>query len=128
MPIFNIHFGHDHGFSERNIEAASLLDALKKAKTMEVNYADFVGQYECGLDVEYIRVLDEDGNEVCWDHPDCIRDHAAHDLLEAAEEFLNSVSTPGNDQICGEHPIDSLRRAVAKARGFCKLPVSRNAP
>lgn len=129
MRIFTIHFGHDHGFSEREIEAASLHDALEKARAIEVDDADFVGHYECSLDVEYIRVLDEDGNALCWEHPDYIRDCAAQDLLQAAEELLASLSAPGIHHRRGDCALafDGLRRAVAKARGFREVPVSQSA-
>lgn len=127
MPTFNIHFGHDHGYSERDIEAASLHDALEKAKTIEVKNADFIGHYECSLEVDYIRVIDAEDGELCWHHPDLIRDYAAQDLLEAAEELLNSVGAPGINRRSGDCALafDGLRRAVAKARGFREASVSR---
>lgn len=130
MPTFNIHFGHDHGFSEREIEAASLREALETAKAIEVVDADFVGHYNCSLDAQYIRVLDADDNELCWDHPDVIRDYAAQELLEAAEELLASLNAPGIQHRRGDCALafDGLRRAVAKARGIREVSVSQTSP
>ena len=130
MPTFNIHFGHDHGFSERVIEAASLREALETAKTIEVVDADFIGNYQCSLDIEYIRVLDADENELCWHHPDVIRDYAAQEVLEAAEELLASLNAPGIHHRRGDCTLvfDGLVRAVAKARGIREVSVSRTSP
>ena len=129
MPTFNIYFGHDHGISEKDIKADSLQDVMERAKLINVEDIDFVDPYQSSLDVNYIRVADDDGNELCWDHPDRSRDHAAQELFEAAEAFLISLST-GHKLMPSDlsTACNGLRRAVAKARGFCEVPVSRNAP
>ena len=119
MPTFNIHLGFDHGYSETEIDAESLQDALEKAKTITADEANFIEHYECGEEVEYIRVLDEEGDELEWNQPDSACDNAAVDLLEAAEDlvaYLHGHADGTNDS----EPlpaVERLRNAVAMAKG-----------
>lgn len=63
LKEYSVHFGHDHGFSEARIEAASLQDAMAKAKEYECDNVDFVQHYDVEYNVDFIRVTDDDTDE-----------------------------------------------------------------